>query len=289
MSNSLHARSFVYPHPGRALVMGIVNVTPDSFSNGGELPDASSAIEYALELEAQGADILDIGGESTRPHSLPVCAEEEMRRVLPVIEGLIGRTRVPISIDTMKPSVARAAVARGASIINDVAASRNDRQMWSVVAESGAAYVCMHMQGTPQTMQVNPVYRDVRNEVRAFFIERMALLRDCGVTPEQVILDPGIGFGKTLEHNLELLAGLSDYVALNQPVLLGVSRKSFIGKVTGAETLQRLPGALACACLAVAAGVRILRVHDVRETVQAVRMAEAILEKQRSNVAFAHK
>jgi dihydropteroate synthase len=286
---NLRARQFVYPHPGQALIMGIVNVTPDSFSNGGELPDAASAIQFALELEAQGADILDIGGESTRPHSLPVSEEEEMRRVLPVIEGLAGKTRVPISIDTMKPSVARAAVARGASIINDVAACRNDREMWDIVAESGSAYVCMHMKGTPQTMQENPSYRDVRAEVREFFIERLARLRDCGVTGEQVILDPGIGFGKTLEHNLELLGGLSDYVALEQPVLLGVSRKSFIGKLTGAETRERLPGALACACLAVAAGVRILRVHDVRETVQAVRMAEAILEKQRSNVAFAHK
>ena len=286
---SFRACNFAYPHPGRALIMGIVNVTPDSFSNGGELPDAASAIEYALGLEAQGANILDVGGESTRPDSVPVSEDEEMRRVLPVIEGLVGQTRVPISIDTMKPAVARAAVARGASIINDVAASRNDREMWRIVADSGAAYVCMHMKGTPQTMQKNPEYGDVRSEVRAFFLERMVRLRDCGVTSEQVILDPGIGFGKTLEHNLELLGGLSDYVALDQPVLLGVSRKSFIGKLTGAETMQRLPGALACACLAVAAGVRILRVHDVRETVQAVRMAEAILEKQRSNVAFAHK
>ncbi len=283
------ARQFVFPHPGPALVMGIVNVTPDSFSNGGALPDAASAIDYALKLEAEGAGLLDVGGESTRPRAVPVSEAEELRRVLPVIEGLAGRTRVPISIDTMKPGVARAALKAGASMVNDVAANRTEAAMWHIVAEAGAGYVCMHMQGTPQTMQDNPAYEDVRAEVHEFFGERLRRLRDCGVAPEQVILDPGIGFGKRLEHNLELLGGLAAFLDLQRPLLLGVSRKSFIGQLTGAEVSQRLPGALACACLAIAAGVRIIRAHDVAETVQAVRMTEAVLEKRKIDVASADK
>ncbi len=287
--NQIRARLFTFDYPGPALVMGIVNVTPDSFSNGGAHSDAASAIAYALDLEAQGAAILDIGGESTRPGAVPVDEAEELRRVLPVIEGLAGRVRIPISIDTMKPTVARAAIDRGASIINDVGANRAGPEMWRLAAETGAGYVCMHMQGTPLTMQRNPTYQNVTSEVRAFFNERLRRLRDCGVAPEQVILDPGIGFGKRVEHNLELLGGLGALVTCGRPLLLGVSRKSFIGQVTGAELGDRLPEALACACLAVAAGVRIIRAHDVGATAQALKMTEAILENRKKHVAVAHK
>jgi len=262
--------------------MGIVNMTPDSFSDGGDYRDAAAAVEHAVKLVAQGAEIIDVGGESTRPNSVPVSEEEELRRVIPVIEQLADRIQVAISIDTMKPNVARAALQAGASIVNDVAANRREKTMWRVVADSGAGYVCLHMQGTPQTMQANPVYRDVVKEVRDFFFERLTRLHDCGVGVERVILDPGIGFGKKLEHNLELLGALGDFAALGRPVLLGVSRKSFMGNLLGTGPGGRLPAGLACACLAVEAGARIIRAHDVAETVQAIRMAEAILSRTKA-------
>jgi dihydropteroate synthase len=261
--------------------MGIVNVTPDSFSDGGQFLDPKAAVAHALQLAEQGAEILDVGGASSRPGALPVDEAEELRRVLPVIEQLVGRVRVPISIDTIKPGVARAALAAGASIVNDVAAHRADDALWRVVAEARAGYVCMHMQGTPQTMQANPAYADVVSEVGAFFSERLKRLNDCGVGREQIILDPGIGFGKTLEHNLRLLGAARSFTTYGHPLLLGVSRKSFIGTLLGVELPARLPGALACACLAIAAGAQIIRAHDVAETVQAIRMTEAILANQK--------
>jgi len=270
---------FVFPRP--ALVMGIVNVTPDSFFDGGRFLDAQAAVDHALQLVEQGAEIIDVGGESTRPGALPVAEPEELRRVMPVIAQLAGRIKVPISIDTVKPGVARAALAAGASIVNDVAGNREDPALWRLVAEARAGYVVMHAQGTPQTMQANPVYADVVREVGEFFSERLRRLSDCGVGREQIILDPGIGFGKTVEHNLELLGAARSFTSLERPLLFGVSRKSFIGKLLGAELEARLPGALACACLAVAAGVQIIRAHDVAETVQAIRMTEAILANQR--------
>lgn len=276
----LRARQFEFVFPRPALVMGIVNVTPDSFFDGGRFLHPQAAVAHALQLVEQGAEILDIGGESTRPGALPVTEAEEAGRVLPVIEQLAGRVSVPISIDTLKPRVASAALAAGASIVNDVAANREDDAMWRIVADAHAGYVCMHMQGTPQTMQANPVYLDVVREVGEFFGERLKRLRDCGVSREQVILDPGIGFGKTPDHNLQLLAAVGSFSAFGRPLLVGVSRKSFIGKLVGAEVAARLPGALACASQAVAAGARIIRAHDVAETVQAVRMTEAILAKQ---------
>lgn len=277
----LRARQFEFTFPRPALVMGIVNVTPDSFSDGGRFLDPKAAVAHGLQLAEQGAEILDVGGESTRPGSVPVDEAEELRRVLPVIEQLAGRVKVPVSIDTVKPGVARAALAAGASIVNDVAANRRDDALWREVAEAGAGYGCLHMQGTPQTMQANPTYGDVVREVGEFFAERLERLGECGVAREQVILDPGIGFGKTLEHNLQLLGAARRFTTYGRPLLLGVSRKSFIGKLLGAELAARLPGALACACLAVAAGVQIIRAHDVAETVQAIRMTEAILAKQR--------
>jgi dihydropteroate synthase len=272
------ARQFEFQFPRPTLVMGIVNVTPDSFSDGGKFLDADAAVAHALELVAQGAEILDIGGESSRPHAEPVSEAKELRRVIPVIEQLTCKTKVALSIDTMKPAVARAALAAGASIVNDVAANRSDETMWKIVAEFQAGYVCMHAQGSPATMQQSPVYQNVVREVGKFFAERLASLIAAGVGAEQIVFDPGIGFGKTLEHNLSLLAGLRRFTNLPRPLLLGVSRKSFIGKVTGAALENRLPASLACATLAVAAGVQIIRAHDVAETLQAVRMAEAILQ-----------
>jgi dihydropteroate synthase len=197
--------------------------------------------------------------------------------VIPVIERLAPQVKVPISIDTMKPAVARAALSAGASIVNDVAANRKGEEMWRVVAESGAGYVAMHMQGTPETMQSNPAYEDVAGEVAEFFSDRIKRLSDCRIAAEQVIFDVGIGFGKALEHNLRLLGSLRSFTKLGRPLLLGVSRKSFIGKLLGTETADRLPAAMACASLAVEAGVQMIRAHDVAETVQAVRMTEAIL------------
>ena len=273
----LRARQFEFVFPRPALIAGVVNVTPDSFSDGGKFFDTSAAVEHGLKLVAEGADILDIGGESTRPRATPVPESEELRRVIPVIEQLAARVKIPISIDTMKPAVARAAIAAGASIVNDVAANREDDAMWRVVAESGAGYVLMHMQGTPQTMQVSPVYSDVVREVHEFFFERMERLTNCGIAREQVILDVGIGFGKTLEHNLLLIGALRSFTTLERPLLLGVSRKSFLGKCSGTETPGRLPAALACTAFAVEKGVQVIRTHDVVETVQAVRMTETLM------------
>jgi dihydropteroate synthase len=277
----LRARQYEFAFPRPAMVMGIVNVTPDSFSDGGRFLDAKAAIEHAFRLVEEGAEIIDVGGESTRPRATPVDEAEELRRVLPVIKDLGSRVKVPISIDTMKPAVARAALDAGASIVNDVAANRADDAMWRVVADAKAGYVCMHMQGMPQTMQMNPSYSDVVEEVEKFFSERIVRLNDCGVASDQIILDPGIGFGKTAEHNLQLLGGLWKFKKLERPLLLGVSRKSFIGKLFGTELAARLPAALACASLAVEAGVQIIRAHEVAETVQALRMTEAILANRK--------
>ena len=279
-SRILRARDFEFRFPRPALVMGIVNVTPDSFADGGRFLDPAAAVDHALELVQQGAEILDVGGESTRPGAVPVPEKEELRRVLPVLVGLAGRVRVPISIDTTKPGVAAEALAAGASIVNDVAANRNDDTLWSIVAGAGAGYVCMHSQGTPQTMQANPVYQDVVREVGEFFLERLDRLSDCGVKRERVILDPGIGFGKTLQHNLLLLGAVHSFTGFGCPLLLGVSRKSFIEKLLGPGLTDRLPGSLACACQAVAQGAQVIRAHDVAATVQALRMTEAILAKQ---------
>jgi dihydropteroate synthase len=277
----LRAREFEFTFPRPALVMGIVNVTPDSFYEGGRHLDARAAVAHALQLIEQGADLIDIGGESTRPGAIPVSAAEELRRVLPVIGQLAGQVKVPLSIDTAKPEVAREALGAGASIVNDVGANREEDAMWRLVAEARAGYVCMHMQGTPQTMQLNPTYTDVVREVGDFFAGRLRRLSDCGVGRERVILDPGIGFGKTLEHNLQLLGAVRSFARWRRPLLIGASRKSFIGKLLGAEAAARLPGGLACACAAVAAGVQIVRAHDVAETVQALRMTEAILAKRK--------
>jgi dihydropteroate synthase len=277
----LRARQYEFDFPRPAMVMGIVNVTPDSFSDGGRFLDAKAAVEHAFRLIDAGAEIIDVGGESTRPRATPVGEAEELRRVIPVVQELAGCSKVPISIDTMKPGVARAALDAGASIVNDVGANREDSAMWRVVAEADAGYICMHMQGTPQTMQANPTYSDVVQEVKSFFFDRIRRLNDCGVASEQIILDPGIGFGKTPGHNLQLLGALPRFKELERPMLLGVSRKSFIGKLFGTELAARLPAALACASLAAEAGVQIIRAHEVAETVEALRMTEAILANRK--------
>jgi dihydropteroate synthase len=276
----LRARQFEFTFPRPAMVMGIVNVTPDSFSDGGKFFSPDAAVAHAKQLISEGAEILDIGGESTRPRATPVDEAEELRRVIPVIETLAGEIDIPMSIDTQKPAVARAALEAGASIVNDIGANRVDDSMWRVVAETNAGYVCMHMQGTPETMQAAPTYADVVGDVRSFFSDRLKRLNDCGVGNSQVIFDIGIGFGKTLEQNLRLLGALKTFAEFERPLLLGASRKSFIKKLLGTEMEKRLPANLACACLAVEAGVQMIRAHEVAETVQAVRMAEAIIARK---------
>ena len=270
------ARDVTFEFPRPMLVMGIVNTTPDSFVDGGRFTDTDTAVEHALRLADEGAEIIDIGGESTRPGSDPVSAQEELRRVMPLIGCLAKHGQSVISIDTQKPAVAKAALDAGASIVNDIAANRESPEMWQHVAEAKAGYVCMHMQGTPQTMQAKPRYDDVLREVDSFFSSRLAKLGEHGISGEQVALDPGIGFGKELEHNIKLLSGLNQFRVAKRPILVGMSRKSFIGKLLGTPTGDRLPASLACAAWSAIEGAHIVRVHDVAETVQAVRMAEAL-------------
>ncbi|MFN3521066.1 MAG: dihydropteroate synthase [Phenylobacterium sp.] len=262
----------------RVRVMGIVNVTPDSFSDGGRWLDHGDALAHARRLIAEGADILDVGGESTRPGARPVAQDEEIERVVPLIAAIRAESDIPVSIDTMKPAVARAAVAAGASIWNDVSALRGGPQAAEAAAELGCEVVLMHMQGEPGTMQREPRYADVVGEVCAFLDERAQAAVAAGVAPEKIWLDPGVGFGKHVtRHNLPLLAGLDRVAALGFPVLLGASRKSFIGALDGGAGPQaRLGGSIAAALAGAAAGVSAVRVHDVRETVQALRVWSAI-------------
>lgn len=277
-SMRLRARRFEYEFPRPTLVMGVLNVTPDSFSDGGLYRDPSHALERARRMVEEGADCIDIGGESSRPKARSVPEKEELRRVLPVVERVVAATGLPVSIDTMKPAVARAALQAGASIINDVAANRDDASMAALAAEFGAGYVLVHMQGTPQTMQDQPHYTNVLEEVDAFFGQRLKFLDAAGVHPEQVILDVGLGFGKLFEHNLTLLGSLERFINRRRPILVGASRKSFIGQAAGgAEVNDRLAGSLACACLAVQAGAVMIRTHDVAATRQAMRVTEAVL------------
>jgi dihydropteroate synthase len=261
------------------LVMGIVNVTPDSFSDGGLFLDADAAIAHGRELLAEGADILDIGGESTRPGAEPVGPDEESRRVIPVIEALAaGGAR--ISIDTTKAAVARRALEAGASIVNDVAAFRFDPELATVTAEAGAGCVLMHMLGEPRTMQLDPRYDEVVSDVKAFLEERLAYAVSQGIPEDNVWLDPGIGFGKTLEHNLELIARLDEIVAIGRPVVFGASRKSFLGKLTGRQVDERLAGTIATNIIAYERGARVFRVHDVAATADALRVASATVRRR---------
>jgi dihydropteroate synthase len=257
------------------LVMGVLNVTPDSFSDGGRHTRLDSALVRALEMVEQGAAIIDVGGESTRPGAAPVAEAEELDRVVPLIEALRARSDVVISVDTMKPAVMRAACAAGAQIVNDVTALRAPGAL-EAVAECGAAVCLMHMQGEPRTMQAAPSYCDVVAEVGAFLRERLQACATAGIPEQATLLDPGIGFGKTLEHNLRLLAQLESLSQLGRPLLIGVSRKSMFGQLLDRPIEQRLAGSLTAAALAVWQGAAIVRAHDVAETVDAVRTAAAI-------------
>jgi dihydropteroate synthase len=262
---------------GRTLVMGILNVTPDSFSDGGKFPDAAAAVEHGRRLLADGADIVDVGGESSRPGAAPVPEEEELRRVVPVVEGLAREKGAVISVDTCKARVAEEAVAAGAAIINDISALRSDPRMAEVAARTGAGVVLMHMKGTPKDMQENPAYGDVVGEIAAFLAGRGEAARRAGVSGEAIAYDPGIGFGKTPAHNLELVRRLAEFRGLGGPILVGPSRKSFIGAVLDLPPAGRLEGTAAVVALAVAGGADVVRVHDVREMVRVAKVADAIV------------
>jgi dihydropteroate synthase len=255
--------------------MGIVNVTPDSFSDGGRFYDPRAAIDHALRLAAEGADLLDIGGESTRPYSLPVSETEELARVLPVIEAVCAQTSVPVSIDTSKASVALACVAAGAEIINDVTALSGDNGMAAIARQTAAGVCIMHMQGTPQTMQDNPAYGDVVGEVHDFLGDRLEALVAAGLDRERICLDPGIGFGKTHEHNITLVANCRCFHDLARPLLVGHSRKGFIAKLIGDKSADRTAGTIGVACSLAVQGVQIIRVHDVRAVREALVLFDA--------------
>jgi dihydropteroate synthase len=265
----------------RPEVMGILNVTPDSFSDGGQFASTQSAVSRGLKMIEEGATILDIGGESSRPRSTPISAEEELRRVLPVVQELAKQSAVPLSVDTVKPEVARACLQAGAHIINDIRGFR-DPSIIEVAAKFRASVVVMHMQGEPATMQDEPRYEDVVREVGDFFEQRLHDLEKRGVSREAVCLDPGFGFGKTLEHNLELLANLGEFARFGRPICLGVSRKGFIGTLCGRSIEERMPGSLAVACFAASHGeAHVLRVHDVAATRDAAVVLEAIERSRR--------
>jgi len=246
--------------------MGIVNVTPDSFSDGGEFLDPTRAIEQCLRLVDDGADLLDVGGESTRPGAVPVGEDEEIRRVVPVIAEAARRVCVPISIDTTKAAVAQRALDAGAAIVNDISGLRFDPHMPEVCARAQAGIVCMHMQGTPQTMQIDPRYTDVVREVADYFAQRLAALEECGIGRERVVIDPGIGFGKTPDHNLTILKNIARFRALGRPVLIGHSRKRFLAKILGRALDETSAATLGVSVAAALAGADLLRVHDVRAT-----------------------
>jgi dihydropteroate synthase len=256
-------------------VMGIVNVTPDSFSDGGHFFTPNTAIEQALRLEDEGADILDIGGESTRPYSQPVTTEDELRRIVPVIEALVGRVAIPISIDTSKSQVAQAAIDLGAEIINDVTGFEHDPNMVEVARNAQVGVCAMHMRGTPQTMQDDPSYSNVVDEIYQYLAARDACLMAAGIAPERICLDPGIGFGKTHEHSLELIRASEKFLALNRPILVGHSRKGFIGKLIGSKEADRTAGTLGVTLALARRGIQIVRVHDVKATRDALATFQA--------------
>ena len=260
----------------RSRVMGVLNVTPDSFSDGGSFLQAHTAIAHAVAMVQEGADLLDIGGESSQPGAVAVDAAEEWARLEPVLVGLAGKVSVPISVDTAKPEIAAKSAALGASIVNDIYGLR-DPAMRAVVAKEGLGAVIMHMKGDPRTMQEDPRYDDVVEDIHEFFEERLDECEEDNIPLERLMIDPGLGFGKTAEHNLEILRRLDEFTDMDVPILIGTSRKSFIGKVIGGETHERLEGSLASALVAVIYGGNVVRVHDVAAHVKALRMVDAIL------------
>jgi dihydropteroate synthase len=277
-----HLRDRILSLPRRPLILGVVNITPDSFSDGGQHASTEAAVAHALRLAEDGADMLDLGGESTRPGAVPVPLEEELRRVLPVVERLAGRTDLPLSIDTSKVEVARRCLEAGAHVINDVTALTGDPDMPAVVRDANAGAILMHMQGTPATMQIAPLYDDVVSDIASYLEARLQDLANFGIAKSRCALDPGIGFGKTREHNLSLLARLTEFQRLGRPVCLGVSRKGFLGRLLDRPLERRLAGSLAAVCFAMAQGaVQVVRVHDVAETRDVVKVFEVLWERQR--------
>lgn len=257
----------------KTLIMGILNVTPDSFSDGGLFNDVDTAVAHGKKMVSDGADVIDVGGESSRPGSAPLSEKEELDRILPVVTRLLHEVSVPISIDTYKPLVADACLQAGAHLINDITGLINP-EMRKVAVKHNVPVVLMHMMGTPKTMQQNPVYQDMIGEIKVFFQERVATARKAGI--QHIIIDPGIGFGKTVEHNLQILKHLGEFKTLSCPILVGPSRKSFIGMITGLSVKERLDGTLAAVTVAVMNGANIVRVHDVNECKRAVQVADAI-------------
>jgi len=268
----IHCRNYTL-HLQQTLIMGILNVTPDSFSDGGQFIDEEKAVIHAKKLMTDGADIIDIGGESTRPGSQSLTEEEELDRILPIIKKLVSDLSIPISIDTYKPLVAEECLKVGAHLINDITALKNP-QMIDVVAKYNVPVVLMHMQGTPKIMQENPVYKDVVTEVMEFLRSRSSIAQNAGIN--EIIIDPGIGFGKTVEHNLKILKNLRKFTTLGYPILIGPSRKSFIGAITGLPVTERVEGTLAAVTIAVMNGAQIIRVHDVKECKRALQIIDAI-------------
>lgn len=267
--------------------MGVLNITPDSFYDGGRYADASAAADHGLRMEAEGADIIDVGGESSRPGSDPIPAEEEIGRVVPVLSLLRSRTKTLLSVDTTKYETARAALDAGADIINDISSFRMDPRLLALAGETGAGFILMHMQGLPKTMQSAPRYADVLAEVRDFLAEKIEIAAAYGLPVESLALDPGIGFGKRLEDNCALIRGLGGIAGLGRPVVIGISRKSMIGKILDVPPEERLEGSLAAAVIGLSRGAHILRVHDVQSTVRAARVADAILAEPAAPAAEA--
>jgi len=265
-----------YDFFSRTHIMGVINVTPDSFSDGGKFFDLEAAVQQGLKLTEEGADLLDIGGESTRPGSEPVSVTEGIERVIPVIEKLAPKIKIPISIDTYKAEVAERALEAGAEILNDISALRFDPQMVAVAKRFDCPVILMHIKGTPRNMQENPVYTDLLSEIVEYFQERIGFAKQAGLDEAKLILDPGIGFGKTLEHNLEILKNLSYFSGLGRPILVGLSRKSFIGKILDLPVTQRLEGSLAALAFAILRGANLVRVHEVKESVRVARIIDQL-------------
>jgi len=270
----------------RTWIMGVINITPDSFSDGGLYFDQDKAVERGLQLREEGSDIIDIGGESSRPGSESISQEEELRRVIPVISALREKTESLISIDTTKSEVARAALDAGANIINDISSFNSDPKMLSLAAQYDVPVILMHMKGKPKTMQVNPFYKDLLLEVKSFLKKKLEVAQMAGIKKEKIIIDPGIGFGKRFEDNLVLINNLHFFEELDCPILIGISRKSFIGKILGSPPQERLEGTIASAILSIVHGAHILRVHDVASVKRAVLVAEAILNEDQSTTSF---
>lgn len=264
----------------RTYVVGILNVTPDSFSDGGRFSDVDSAVQHALAMASEGADIIDIGGESTRPGAEPLSLNEELDRVLPVIEAIRATSEIPISIDTYKSELAKAAIECGADLINDISGLRFDKDMPSTAASLAVPVIAMHIKGKPRSMQDNPTYDDLIGEIKSYLMESVSIAVEAGVKRENVIIDPGIGFGKTFEHNFSILHHLHDFAEIGQPILIGASRKRFLGSLSGTDPDDRIEESIAAAVIAAAYGAHFVRVHDVRQTVRALRVWEAVKNSQ---------